>query len=99
MKKISAAYFYYCLVISLFIFISGLLTVKNINELPFQLIFLPVPAYFIYSLIKFINLKKNAPKGINPVIGINLKEKGNLIILSLFLLGALVMFGIKKIIG
>lgn len=99
MKKISALFFYYSLFVSLFIVISGLLTSGSVGELPFLLLFLPIPGYFLYTLIKYIGVKKNAPKGVNPVIGINLKEKENAIILSLFLLAALIMFGIKKIVG
>lgn len=99
MKQISAVFFYYCLLISLFIFISSFFNIKNVEELPFTLLFVPIPAYFIYTLVKYISLKKNSPKGISPALGINLKEKETIIILSFFLLAALIMFGIKKIIG
>lgn len=99
MKKLSALFFYYCLVISLFIFVSSFFNTKKIEDLPTMFLFLPIPAYFIYTLVKYSQLKKNAPKGVVPALGINLKEKETAIILSFFLLAALVMFAIKKIIG
>jgi hypothetical protein len=46
-----------------------------------------------------LGLKKNSPKGVAPALGINLKEKETVVILSFFLLAILIMFGIKNIIG
>lgn len=58
MKKIL---FYYCLLLALFISISGIISSKNTSSLLFQLFFMPITIYFIYSvLIQFFD-KKTKP--------------------------------------
>jgi hypothetical protein len=43
--------------VSLFIFVSGIVTVKNNQELIFQLLFLPVVLYFLLGLFKLLTGK------------------------------------------
>ncbi|KKP72163.1 MAG: hypothetical protein UR68_C0020G0018 [Candidatus Roizmanbacteria bacterium GW2011_GWA2_35_19] len=50
--------FYYCLIIALFISISGILSSQNTSQLLLQLVFLPVTIYFCYAaLVQFIDKK------------------------------------------
>jgi len=56
MKKIL---FYYCLFISLFITISGVISSQNPQQLLFQLLFIPISIYFSYTALEPLFIKKN----------------------------------------
>ena len=63
MKNYKKILFYYCFAIALFISISGILTSQNTTALLFQLLFIPITVYFVYSvLIQFIDKKTKPTK-------------------------------------
>lgn len=61
MKKLL---FYYCLLVSLFITISGVISSQEPSQLLFQLLFIPITIYFAYTALEpIININKsNKPK-------------------------------------
>lgn len=98
MKKLSLIFYFYCLAVSIFIVVSGIIsTRRDTSILPIQLVFLPIPLYFIIGFIRYLKNKKG--KSDKNTLGIDLAGKGNLILLSVFILAILFMFGLSKIIN
>ncbi len=62
MKISQKIFFVYCAVLALFISISGILNIKNIETALFQLAFLPVPIYFLVSTIRYLIQRKKHKK-------------------------------------
>ena len=92
MRKLPLILFTYCLIVSLFIFISGIVTVKNNQELVFQLFFLPVVGYFFLGAFKLITKKGNYL----PEISFN--ENPGRIIITMIIFITLFGLGLIKII-
>jgi len=93
MKFLTKALFIYCLTVSLFIFISGMTTVKNNQELIFQLLFIPILAYFIIGLYKVLTKKHNyLPE-------ISLDNNTGQVIIALIIFITLFVLGMVRIIS
>jgi len=64
MKISQKIFFIYCAILALFISISGILNAKSIETVLFQLAFLPVPIYFLASVVRYLiqNKKQKTKK-------------------------------------
>jgi len=92
MRKLPLILFSYCLIVSLFIFISGIVTVNNNQELIFQLLFLPIVGYFLLGLFKVFKGKYSYL----PMLSFD--EKPGQIIVVLFIFIVLFGLGLFRII-
>lgn len=78
MKISQKIFFVYCAILALFISISGIINIKSIETALFQLAFLPVPIYFLISIVRYLIQNKKQKKK---------KDKGGLPLGSGFTLG------------
>jgi len=62
MKISQKIFFVYCAILALFISTSGILNITGIETALFQLVFLPVPIYFLVSIIKYLIQNKKRKK-------------------------------------
>jgi hypothetical protein len=92
MNKLPFFLYTYSLIVSVIIFISGVVSVKNNQELILQLLFLPILGYFLITLFNLITRKK----GVLPEISMD--TSGGQIILSLIIFITLFGLGLIRII-
>ncbi len=57
MNIVKKLLFYYCLIFAFFLLIMGVANSKTIEQLFFQVIFFPVPAYFAFTFIRQLGQK------------------------------------------
>ncbi|MBU0572679.1 SH3 domain-containing protein [Patescibacteria group bacterium] len=62
MKISQKIFFVYCAILALFISISGILNITSIETALLQLVFLPVPIYFLVSIGRYLIQNKNRKK-------------------------------------
>ena len=95
MKISQKIFFVYCAILALFISISGILNITTIESALFQLVFLPVPLYFLGSIIRYLiqgrkqkkkKDKKNLPLGSGFSLG---KGRGVLVVIIFLFLVAI----------
>jgi Bacterial SH3 domain len=98
MKKIfSKVFLLYSAVLAVFITVSGILTLKDINSALFQLAFAPVTLYFLWAVVKeIINLfKKDKKKSTDYSVSVTGKKTE--VILGILAFALLLGLGIKNI--
>ena len=91
MKISQKIFFVYCTILALFISISGILNITGIETALFQLVFLPVPLYFLVSIIRYLiqskkQKKKKDKKGLPLGSGFSLGKGRVVFVVILFLL-------------
>ena len=90
MTKTSTLLLYYCTLVALFLSLSGFLTVKTTEGIVFQLLFLPITLYFVFSV--FRNLKSHT-------LDVNLSGRTTAIVVFLIIFAILLAVSIKNILA
>jgi hypothetical protein len=97
MRLASSIFFFYCLILAVFISVSGFITGSNQGQLLFQLIFLPVTFYFLLTAGRSLKRSKVKDKQGPPLGGINLSDRSSTVIFAMVLLLILVLISLYRI--
>ena len=90
MTKASTLLLYWCTLVALFLSLSGFLTVKNTEGIVFQLLFLPITLYFLFSV--FRNLKSRT-------LDVNLSGRTTSIVVFVIIFAILLGLAIRNILA